>query len=98
MENRKEFYDRDVHKYNVKKYGMNVKYGKHYTGGKPKVKPYVIKKVKTHRHRRGMNKFEFVILWTVAWFLFMFGLSVVFNTMGPLWLLIFWFIGLFGDL
>ena len=64
MENRKEFWDRDVHKYNVKKYAMNVKYGKHYKNGRPKVKPYVINRVKTYRH---MSDTEYKIIWTALW-------------------------------
>lgn len=90
MENRKEFYDRDVHKYNVKKYGMNVKYGKHYTNGKPKVKPYVVHKVKTHRY---MSDNEYKMLWTALWLLFTFGICLVLGSAGPLWLLVIWFLG-----
>ena len=91
MENRKEFYDRDEKKYNVKKWGMNVKYGKHYSNGKPYTKPYVIKKVKTHRY---MSDTEYKMLWTVVWLLFIFGLCFVFKSALPLWLLFIWFLGI----
>lgn len=94
MENRKEFYDRDEQKYNIRKYGMNIKYGKHYASGKPKVKPYVVNKVKPYKHKRGMTKFEFMICWTLIWFLFIFGLAIVFNSTHTLWLLILWFFGI----
>ena len=74
--------------YDVNKWGMNAKYGQHYGDGKRKIRSY------RKPYRRGMNKNEFRILWSALWFLFIFGLSVVFNTMGPLWLLIFWFVGI----
>ena len=91
MENRKEFYDRDENKYHPKKWGMNVKYGKHYGSGKHKklyMRPYVVKAA------RYMSDTEYKMLWTVVWLLFIFGLCFVFKSALPLWLLFIWFLGI----
>lgn len=74
-------------KYNVKKWGMNVKYGKHYAKGRQKVRPYIVKAA------RYMSDTEYKILWTAVWLLFIFGICFVLGSAGPLWLLVIWFLG-----
>lgn len=34
------------------------------------------------------------LIWTAIWLLFILGLCLITNGMGPLWLLIIWFLGL----
>ena len=55
-------------------------------------KQYYVKGPYKTKYRRGMTKLEFKILWTLIWFIFVGGLCVFFNTMGPLWLMIIWFL------
>ena len=43
--------------------------------------------------RRGMDNNTRQILWTGLWLLFITGLCVLFNSAAPLWLLIFWMMG-----
>jgi hypothetical protein len=45
-----------------------------------------------YRHY-GLSRFEFNLLWTGLWFVFMAVLCAMFETMSPLWLLIFWLMG-----
>lgn len=56
-------------------------------------KPYCKKHYK--KFNRGMDKNTRQILWTVIWMMFIMGLCVLFNNAAPLWLLGFWFLGLF---
>ena len=41
----------------------------------------------------GLSRFEYQLLWTGLWFVFIAVLCAMFETMGPLWLLIFWMMG-----
>ena len=40
-----------------------------------------------------MSKFEYRILWTGLWIVFITALCFMFNSAGPLWLFILWFVG-----
>lgn len=55
-------------------------------------------KVKFHKYkpvyRRGISKFEYRVLWTAIWLLFIGGLCVLFNSGLPLWLLLVWILGI----
>ena len=46
---------------------------------------------RTYGHR--MDKHTKQILWTALWMIFIGGLCVLFNSAAPLWLLVFWLIG-----
>ncbi len=40
-----------------------------------------------------MSKFEYRILWTGLWIVFITALCFMFNSAAPLWLFILWFVG-----
>ena len=42
---------------------------------------------------RGMTRFEYQILWTLMWLVFVGFLCLYFYSYAPLWLLIFWLMG-----
>lgn len=56
-------------------------------------KPYYNEKKNDKKQYRGVTKFEYQLLWTGLWFVFIIGLCAMFESLGPLWLLILWFFG-----
>ena len=54
----------------------------------------LIEKNNKKKHFRKMTKYEYKILWTIAWLLFIFGLCNIFKDFECVWLLMIWGIGM----
>lgn len=63
----------------------------------------IIKRYKGTKHqlhniynsRRGITKYEYKLIWTALWMLFIFGLCWLFGDMDAGWLLFIWGVGMF---